>query len=178
MTTTKAKKLKKTAAARVPQNRDDVAADIKRIGDLQRQQQELVRVMNDALANITHEAQPRIDELGAQIDALQTGVQTWCEANRDELTHGGKTKTADFITGTVSWRQRPPSVSVRGVEVVLETLRRMGLARFIRTKEEVNKEAVLNEPDAVRGVAGLTVKTGIEDFAIAPFEVDVKGGAA
>ncbi len=169
---TKTTRLKKTAAARVPQSRDEVAADIKKIGDLQRARQELVAVMNDALANVTAEAQPRIDALAQQIDALQRGVQTWCEANRDALTHGGKTKTADFITGTVSWRQRPPSVSVRGVEVVLDTLRRMGLARFIRTKEEVNKEAVLNEPDAVRGVAGLTVKTGIEDFAITPFEVE------
>lgn len=173
MTTTKAKKLKKTAAAhRVPQSRDEVAADIKRIGDLQRQQQEMVRVMNDALANITHEAQPRIDELGAQIDALQAGVQTWCEANRDELTHGGKTKTADFITGTVSWRQRPPSVNVRGVDVILDTLRRLHLDRFIRVKEEVNKEAVLADPEAVRGVAGLTIRTGAEDFIISPFELE------
>ncbi|OCN21072.1 hypothetical protein AN665_0211575 [Serratia marcescens] len=48
----------------------------------------------------------------------------------------------------------------------------LGLERFIRRKEEINKEAILNEPSAVSGVAGITVKTGIEDFAIVPFEQD------
>lgn len=172
MSTKKTPRLKKTAAARVPQSKDEVAADIKSIGDLQRERQALVSVMNEALANITAEAQPHIEELDQKIAALQGGVQSWCEANRDALTSGGKVKTADFITGTVSWRQRPPSVAVRGVEAVLDTLRRMNLARFIRTKEEVNKEAILNDPDAVRGVAGLTVKTGVEDFIISPVVVE------
>ena len=172
MTTTKAKKLKKTAAARVPQSKDEVAADIKTIGDLQREQQALVAQMNESIAEITAVAQPKIEELAQKIDALQDGVQSWCEANRDALTHGGKTKTADFITGTVSWRQRPPSVNVRGLDVILDTLRRLHLDRFIRVKEEVNKEAVLADPEAVRGVAGLTIRTGMEDFIISPFELE------
>ena len=73
----------------------------------------------------------------------------------------------------MQWRQRPPSVSIRGQEAVIDLIKRLGLTRFIRTKEEVNKEAVLNEPDEVRGVAGLTVVTGVEDFVITPFEQEV-----
>jgi len=167
-----ATRLKKRAAARVPQTRDEVARDIHTIGDLQRQREIVVSAMNDAIAEATAKAQPFIETLGSQIEALQEGVQAWCEAHRDALTQGGRVKTASFVTGEVSWRQRPPSVSVRGADVVLETLQRMGLERFIRTKQEVNKEAILAEPDAVRGVAGLTVKSGIEDFAITPFEVE------
>ncbi|MCX1853849.1 host-nuclease inhibitor Gam family protein, partial [Escherichia coli] len=98
------------------------------------------------------------------------GVQGWCEANRDELTNGGKVKTANLVTGDVSWRVRPPSVSIRGMDAVMETLERLGLQRFIRTKQEINKEAILLEPKAVAGVAGITVKSGIEDFSIIPFE--------
>ena len=41
---------------------------------------------------------------------------------------------------------------------------------FVRTAEAVNKEAILNELDAARGVAGITIVTGVEDFAITPFE--------
>jgi len=55
----------------------------------------------------------------------------------------------------------PPSVSVRGAESVIDTLKRLGLGKFVRTKEEVNKEAILNEPDEVRGVAGLNIVTGV-----------------
>lgn len=97
-------------------------------------------------------------------------MQNWCEANRSDLTNGGKVKTANLVTGDVQWRVRPPSVTVRGVDSVMETLRRLGLSRFIRIKEEINKEAILNEPGAVAGVAGITVKSGVEDFSIIPFE--------
>ncbi|WP_208487315.1 host-nuclease inhibitor Gam family protein, partial [Escherichia coli] len=125
---------------------------------------------NDAIAEITEKYASQIAPLKTSIETLSKGVQGWCEANRDELTNGGKVKTANLVTGDVSWRQRPPSVSIRGVDAVMETLERLGLQRFIRTKQEINKEAILLEPKAVAGVAGITVKSGIEDFSIIPFE--------
>jgi len=33
---------------------------------------------------------------------------------------------------------------------------------------------MLNEPDAVRGIAGVTIVSGVEDFAIAPFAVEIE----
>ncbi|BAG78129.1 TPA: host-nuclease inhibitor protein Gam [Escherichia coli] len=165
-----AKRIKSAAAAYVPQNRDAVITDIKRIGDLQREASRLETEMNDAIAEITEKFAARIAPLKTDIETLSKGVQGWCEANRDELTNGGKVKTANLVTGDVSWRVRPPSVSIRGMDAVMETLERLGLQRFIRTKQEINKEAILNEPGAVAGVAGITVKSGIEDFSIIPFE--------
>ncbi|HFV4424444.1 TPA: host-nuclease inhibitor Gam family protein, partial [Escherichia coli] len=126
--------------------------------------------MNDAIAEITEKFAARIAPIKTDIETLSKGVQGWCEANRDELTNGGKVKTANLVTGDVSWRVRPPSVSIRGMDAVMETLERLGLQRFIRTKQEINKEAILLEPKAVAGVAGITVKSGIEDFSIIPFE--------
>ncbi|EAO7539980.1 host-nuclease inhibitor protein Gam, partial [Salmonella enterica] len=144
--------------------------DIKRIGDLQREASRLETEMNDAIAEITEKFAARIAPIKTDIETLSKGVQGWCEANRDELTNGGKVKTANLVTGDVSWRVRPPSVSIRGMDAVMETLERLGLQRFIRTKQEINKEAILLEPKAVAGVAGITVKSGIEDFSIIPFE--------
>lgn len=165
-----AKRIKSAAAAYVPQNRDAVITDIKRIGDLQREASRLETEMNDAIAEITEKYASQIAPLKTSIETLSKGVQGWCEANRDELTSGGKVKTANLVTGDVSWRVRPPSVSIRGMDAVMETLERLGLQRFIRTKQEINKEAILLEPKAVAGVAGITVKSGIEDFSIIPFE--------
>lgn len=163
-------RLKSQAQIYVPQSRDDAAADIRKIGDLQRKVSRVATDMNDAIAEITAQFQPHLDAVGEQIKTLQDGVQGYCEAHRQELTNDGKVKTANLITGEVQWRQRPPSVRLSKSEVVLETLARLGLSRFIRTKEEVNKDAILDEPDAVRGVAGITVVTGVEDFVITPFE--------
>ncbi|HFO3344532.1 TPA: host-nuclease inhibitor Gam family protein [Escherichia coli] len=165
-----AKRIKSAAAAYVPQNRDAVITDIKRIGDLQREASRLKTEMNDAIAEITEKFAARIAPIKTDIETLSKGVQGWCEANRDELTNGGKVKTANLVTGDVSWRVRPPSVSIRGMDAVMETLERLGLQRFIRTKQEINKEAILLEPKAVAGVAGITVKSGIEDFSIIQFE--------
>ena len=165
-----AKRLKTKAAAYAPQTKDDVAADIAKLGELQRELARATADMNDRIAVITKDCQPALEELQVRITTLQTGVQTWCEAHRSELTDGNKVKTVNLVTGEVNWRQRPPSVSVRGVEAVIDTLRRLGLGRFIRAREELNKEAILNEPDQVRGVAGLSIVTGQEDFSIVPFE--------
>ncbi|EIW8338268.1 host-nuclease inhibitor Gam family protein, partial [Salmonella enterica] len=40
------------------------------------------------------------------------------------------------------------------------------------TKEEVNKEAVLADPAAVKGIVGITVKQATESFYVDPFEQD------
>lgn len=167
-------KLKTKAQAYAPQTQTDCAADIKKLGDLQRQFTRLQADMNDEIAAITKRYQPRLEDLMGRIETLQKGVQTYCEAHRAELTNDNKVKFANFVTGEVNWRQRPPSIGIRGAEAVLETLARMGLTRFIRTKQEPNKEAMLNEPDAVRGIAGISVVTGVEDFVITPFEASAE----
>lgn len=173
MATPKNNRLKVQAEAYVPQTLDDCAADIRRIGDLQRQMIRAQTELNDRVAEITAAIAPLLESLKEQLKPLQAGVQVWCEANRNELTRGGKVKSASFVTGEVQWRQRPPSVSVRGVEGVLLQLVKLDLDRFIRVKQEINKDAILAEPEAVRGVAGISVITGVEDFVIVPAEIDV-----
>jgi phage host-nuclease inhibitor protein Gam len=167
-------KLKTKAQAYAPQTQTDCAADIKKLGDLQRDFVRLQADMNDAIAAITETAQPELKALQERINTLQQGVQTYCEAHRDDLTNSGKVKSANFVTGEVNWRQRPPSVRITGAEAVVETLKRMGLSRFVRTKDEPNKEAMLNEQDAVRGIAGIAIVSGVEDFVITPFEANAE----
>jgi phage host-nuclease inhibitor protein Gam len=157
-------------AAYVPQNRDECAELINQIGRIKRQIDGIKASMNDEIAKITDHYTGHATTREMILKQLQEGVQAFCEANRIELTQNGKSKSAEFVTGTVQWRQRPPSVVIRGSDAVLETLARLKLSRFIRTKEEINKEAILNEPAAVQGVAGITIKTGVEDFVITPFE--------
>lgn len=156
----------------VPSDKDACALDINKIGALSREITVLQAAMNDEIAAITDKYTGQFSPLEAQVVNLQQGVQIFCEANRNELTQNGKTKTASFLTGEVQWRQRPPSVSARGVDAVIDALKSFGLHRFIRTEEKLNKDAILNEPAAVAGVAGLTIKKGVEDFVIKPFEIE------
>lgn len=164
-------RIKAKAQVNIPQTKDEAARDIRAIGDAQRNLLRTQAEMNDAIAHITATYQPVLETIGDELKKLQEGVQFYCEANRDDLC--GKGKTANLVTGEVQWRQRPPSVRVTGAESVIETLQRLGLSAFVREKLEVNKEAILNDPDGVKGVAGITVVTGVEDFVITPFEQEV-----
>lgn len=167
--TTKTRIKTPAVAVAVPQNREQAALAIALIGTLNRELARCTADMNDELALVKERYEQTAEPKRLRIEALTEGIKTWAEANRDSLTQGGKTKTAALTTGEVLWRLRPASVRVTGAEAVLDLLRRMGLSRFVRTKEEVNKEAILNEPAAVAAVPGISIQQG-EDFVVVPFE--------
>ena len=169
-TNVKTKAPAQTAA--VPQSREQVAEAIARIGQHTRDRARIEAAMGDEIAEIKRRFEQDAQPHGDAIRALLAGVQTWCEAHRAELTEGGKTKTAAFTSGEVRWRNTPPSVTVRAAETVLTALREHGLGRFIRTKEEVNKEAILADPAAVAGIAGIAIKA-LEEFVVVPFEAEL-----
>jgi phage host-nuclease inhibitor protein Gam len=187
------RKLKAPAGVRIPQSRDEAAKMIHEIGMAQREIARRTADMNDELADITAKHQPILDGLAAKVKLLAGGVQAWCESNRDEITNDRKVKFANLLTGMVTWRQRPPSVKVTGVDAVLKTLKALNLQRFIRTKEEIDKDAILAAYNAAKSaptddpnranliaeaapldlVSGISITTGQEDFAIEPFEQEV-----
>lgn len=165
-------RLKTQAAPAVPQSREEVAELILGIGTDSREITRLEIEMNEALTRLKQDYEQRADPYRQRIGAAQLAVQSWCEANRPELTRHGKVKTAQFTTGEVCWRVRPPSVRITGEESVLFSLRTLGLERFIRTREEINREAILNEPSAVAHVPGIRINQ-IEDFVVTPFAVEL-----
>jgi len=165
----KAPKLKAVAQNYVPQSRNEVADHIDLIGSAQRELTRIELDIDDVVSKLRLDKQPRIEELTTTIQTLSKGVQTWCEANRDSITDGGKVKSANLTTGEVNWRQRPPSVKTRASAQLFEKLKRMGFSFFIRSKEELDKDAVLAKPETA-AAAGIEMTTGVEDFVITPFE--------
>lgn len=165
---TKKTRIKTEAAAVTFANRHEVDAAIAEIGAAQRRRAAITTAMNDELAAVKARYEEQAAPDSGVIKELGAGVQIWCEAHRDELTKEGRTKTAKFGAGEISWRTRPPRVNVRGEGIVIEALKRLGLGSFIRTKEEIDKNAILAAPDAVQDVKGLSISQG-EDFVIKPF---------
>lgn len=159
----------------VPQNRDDAAAAIRLIGERNREIARIEADMNDQMVVIKERAEALAQPLREDVTAATEGLKVWAEANRAALTNGGKTKTADLGTGKLCWRLRPAKVGIRGVDDVLESLKKLGLQRFIRTKEEPNKEAMLDDPKTARTVAGVSIGSEGEDFIVEPFEAEISG---
>ncbi len=165
----------KTEAARykVPQSHDECVEAIAQIGRLQRERARIEAAMNDDLAAIRQAYEEQAKPLGDEIRQLTDGVQTFCEANRDRLTQGGKVKFARLASGEIKWRMRPPKVSLRGIDNIIEACKRLGLTRFLRVKEEVNKDAMLAEPEVAQGLTGVNISQG-EDFVVVPFETELE----
>ena len=160
------RKTVKLLSSPAPQSRDEVATLIARIGQLQRERQVIEAAMGDEMAAVKARHEAAAQPLGEEIRGLIEGVQIWCEAHREEICPKGS-KTAPFPTGEVSWRVTPPAVRVSGAEAVMDTLRRLGLHRFLRAKEEINKEAILHEPEAIKGIAGIQI-TQKEELIVRP----------
>lgn len=173
-----AKRVKQDAAPfPAAQNKDQVNEMIAEIGRLQRERERIRADMNDEMAQVKELYEAEAIPLGETIRALSSGVQTWCEANRSQLTGGGKVKHAMLAAGKINWRVRPPKVSLRGVAKVLEYLKKAGLNQFVRVKEEVDKTAMLGDPETAATVPGVTISQG-EDFVITPHESELEEVAA
>lgn len=165
-------KNKTKAISRVPQNRDDAVFAVGRIGTLRREIEAHKAKAAEAIRHIGEVLEKEIAEVASELAEHEKGLQVWCEANRLSLTNDGKVKYHEFGTGRINWRQRPPKVMIRGAEAVIEACKRLGLIAFIRTKEELNKDAMLAEPDKARMITGVSISSEGEDFIIEPVELE------
>lgn len=166
-------RIKTEAAATVFQTREEVDAAIAQIGIAQRERTAIEVAMNAELAAVRASYETLAAPHAGVIKEFRVGVQIWAEANRRELTREGRTKTVKLAAGEISWRTRPPKVRITGEGIVLAALKALGLERFIRTKEEIDKNAILADPEAVTAVKGITLAQG-EDFVIKPFATDIE----
>jgi phage host-nuclease inhibitor protein Gam len=159
----------KAATVRIPQTKDEAVSMIAEIGNHQRDRKRLQADMDDRLTAIREEYQKQLAPHEEAIKSLTSGVHTWAEANRSDLTNGGKVKTAQLMTGEIRWRVTPPSCKLVRVKEAIEELKTKKLTRFIREKDEVNKEAILADQEAVKDCKWISIEQS-EEFVIVPLE--------
>ena len=146
----------KTPTMRWPvQTKEEVDDSIRRIGELQRERSRIETEMNDELAAVKKSYEQKAEKPTEELRVRLASVQAWCESRRTTLT--AASKTAKFSMGEVSWRKRPPKVSIRETEAVIQVLQTNGLERFLRRKVEIDRTAILREPDVAASVKGITV---------------------
>lgn len=160
----------------VPDSRDAVNQAIAQIGELHRERVRIQADMNDRMATVKADHDAAAKPLGDRINELAKGVQLWCEANRASLTNDGKVKFHEFATGVVKWRLTPWAVAIAKVADVLALLKAKGLQEtYIRSKEEISKEALLADREALTAepIKGISFKQR-EEIAIVPHESQIE----
>lgn len=167
------KSVKAGPAPHMVHSETDVAYSIRVIGEGLRTLDSLEAAMNDQLAAVKQHFEEKAGPIRDGVRRHADGIRVYCETNRTALTKDGRTKTVRFETGTVAWRMTPPRVVIRQAKKVLEALKAAKLKRFIRTKEEIDKEAILRDREAVADIKGISIGQR-EELVIKPFGADLE----
>ena len=162
----------KAEAVTAPSTRNEAEAAIKRIGERQQQIKRVEADLNDQINALKASAQEQITPLNEEIQADFNGLHVYAEANRADLLKG-RAKTVKLGAGDMGWRINPPKCQIRGQDAVVEALERQGLDEAVRIRKEVNKEAIINDPDRYRDIKGITIKQ-IEEFFVKPHETELE----
>lgn len=158
----------------IPTNRQDLVDKIAELGRQERMRAKIEVEMNNQITRIKQRYEEEVEPANQAIKMLTSGINAYCEVHRDELTDGGKTKTVNLPSGTISWRKCPPSCKLTKPEDIIALLKKKGLNRFIRIKEEIGKDLILSEQAAVVGIKGIVIMKEKEELAIEPFEVKLE----
>lgn len=130
---------------------------------------ELNKAVDELKKNATDDVRIHQEKITQNVD----GIYSYAQSHRDELTKGGERKTVELPGGILKWRFTPSKVTLVKVKLVLENLKKLGLERFIRVKEEVNKEDLSKEIELAKTIQGISI-TQSEEFVIIPAKLDVE----
>ena len=156
-----------------PTTLDEAAEYIRLIGEAERAIIRHNTELNDAIALLTKGHAATIEGFVRQYQTLGARLYEYAKANRKALTNDGETKTIILPTGSFSWRMTPKSVDIKKPKEIIALLKALKLERFIRTKEEPDKEAMLKEEEVAAAVEGVSISQR-ENFTIKPAEVNAE----
>jgi len=157
----------------VPQSDEGAARQLADLGAAMRAREAIAGRADARIAEIQAQAAEAAAPLTATTGALVEGLRVWAEANRDRLA--GRGKTIRLTTGTLAWRQRPPSVRIaQGMrDAVLRQLDNLGLERFLRRKVDLDREAMLREAEMLTELLpDVEIGSEGEDFVAEPTSLE------
>lgn len=124
------------------QSWDDVDRCLAEIGRIDRELGLIEAGQQESIDQIKAVSKRAAEPLQAKKLGLELAMKDYAEANRAEFA---KTKSRELTFGTISFRLST-SVVIKRVADTLQALKDLGLAHCIRTKEELDKDAMRNLP--------------------------------
>lgn len=171
---------KKATPLAVPQSYAAADALLARMGELDRLIEAADTDLAGEVAKLKARLEADIGPLVAEEKLIAQQLEAFADARRDELTDGGRRKHHDMPAGRIGWRNDPPSVKFKkGFKEadIIERLKEMRLARFLRRTFTLNKQAMLDDPDKAKTVPGIRIVSEVEQFYIQPVTATLSDGA-
>lgn len=162
--------VRKPAPTRV-RTQDQAAAVVGRIGAAQAQLGRLKAALDVAVAQANLAYETAAAPLRTAIAADTELLRGYFDANRASLLTGGK-KSVALSTGTIGVKKTTAKLVVADVDALLKRLEEdRKLRRFIRTKSEIDRAALLAEPKVAVTIDGVSIEGGEDAFFVKPLMV-------
>ena len=138
----------------VPETREQAEEAVRVITTLKIRERKLKSEMDAKLTEVKKRYEEELSGLAEKITPAVESIHAWAERHPEDF--GGK-KSLPMLHGVIGWRTTPPSLKpLKGFTwpAVLERLLGLGRREYIRSKEEVNKEALLaaRESEDLKGM--------------------------
>jgi len=163
----------KPAPAPVPQTREQFET-------LAVQLAEGMRLLAYASARAANEiARVKLDlkndtaALAKRLDMQWDALAAYATAHRTELLPADR-KSVAIAAGVIGWRLSTPSVQLTAEEDdVIDAIEALGLVQFLREKTEVDKAALLAEPELAAKVEGVVIRQ-VENLFFQPLDLETE----
>jgi|GEM_PF-6327724 len=125
--------------------------------------------------NLLEKDEARVAEVKATMDAhlaeltrIGDALMAYAESQRETLRPDERSITLPLSAGKLAWFKSKRVVVTGVVDTIIRSLKRRGLSRLVRRgKESLNKEAIGENPNLIRGTRGLDLQS-YELFSVRP----------
>lgn len=164
----------KTEVVPIPTSVEEAVNFLGKMGKLQREIGKVNTNLNNRVEKLKEQAMEKTVPKEKDLDQLFEGLFIYAQSHREELTEGDKKKTVAWPTGKILWKWSKPAVELLVDEdIIIKRLKDYELERLIHTKETVDKNAVLKEPEAIENIKGIEI-TQKENFTAKPDELKIE----
>ncbi len=160
-------------AVEVPADREGAARLVRLLGDEQRKLKTIATDAQGRMAKIQEEVTQKAGPHQQRIDSLVDALFLFFDANRAELTENGARKSVDLGTGVIGEHTNPHKVELTDkADAVIGRLKALGLTDFVRKKEEVDRETILQSEENREKAANVK---GVKIVQVVEFRVKPAG---
>lgn len=138
----------------VYQSWDEVNEAMKRLAELNIQKKTLENEQNRQIDEIKKATSLKADEVIKEIKSVEKDIMRFAEQNRAEFT---KKRTKVLTFGKIAFRYTK-SVWCGNVPAAVKALKSYALEKYLRIKEELNKELLLEADPMILGKCGIIIK--------------------
>lgn len=145
----------------LPESREQAEVLMNALAGVENNRRLQIARRDEAVLAITEQFAAPIDALETEAKGLRALLEDWAMANPHEYKRG--TKTIELPSGTISQRTTTPSLKLlrgwtweRVLGAVMSTI-----PNFVRSKPEVDKEAILAQRDELEAM-GILPKIGVK----------------